>query len=110
MTRRESATNGNGEAVRKLLQKPSITIPLAIVVTAAISMGTFIYSFGQSTAETATRVGFNTEGLIAANERITRSEERIGDRIDEIKDRIETRFDKLDDRLSQFFNRIIPVR
>lgn len=110
MTHRKGATNGNSEAAKKLLQKPSVTIPLTIIVTVAISMGTFIYGFAQSTAETATRVEFNTEGLIAANARITRSEERIGDRIDEIKKRIEVRFDKMDDRLSQFFNSMSPTR
>lgn len=110
MAQRKGDTNGNGEAARRWLQKPSVMIPLIVAATAVISIGTFIYGFGQSTAETATRVEVNTENIVATNARIARSEERIGDRIDEIKNRIEIRFDKMDNRLSQLFNLLRPTR
>ncbi len=92
MTRRKEDEDGKGEATRNLLKKPSIMIPLTVVVTLIIAIAGFAYGVGQSTAATAANVEANATSIIATNDRIDRGDKRLVKALDDINYRLDDLF------------------
>ncbi len=76
--------NGKGEAAWRLMHKPSITIPVAVLVAAV----TAIFIFGQSTGDTEARVNAIEKNLTAVDDRIDRVDKRFEEALGNINDRL----------------------
>ncbi len=95
MTRPNGDANGKGEAARSLLHKPSITIPVAVVVATLIA----VFGYGQSTGDTEAKVNANATSIIATNDRIDRGDKRL-----------EKAFEDMNDRLDVLIGYLLPSR